>query len=328
MTKRKLLLFLPAILVLVYVAGPKPEKPDFHQVLPDLPEAPAEVEDWLQQREAALPVKADNQAHIVWARDSLPQKTEYVVLYLHGFGASRREGAPAHLHLARQLQANLLLGRLEGHGLRDTLPLQNFNAQNYYDSALEHYALAKKLGRKVVIMGSSTGGTLALLLAAGFPEVEALVLLSPNIRIKDPMATLLNKPWGYQLGRLATGSEVMSSQHPADWYPLYWYPRYSLRAVVEMQQLLATGMRPKVFARVKQPLLLLYYYRNEVEQDPVVQVDAMLRMFRQVGTPAKHKWALALPEAGDHVVGCDLRSGALPQVEEALNNFSLELKDL
>jgi len=27
-------------------------------------------------------------------------------------------------------------------------------------------------------------------------------------------------------------------------------------------------------------------------------------------------------------VGCDLRSGALPQVEEALNNFSLELKDL
>jgi pimeloyl-ACP methyl ester carboxylesterase len=57
-------------------------------------------------------------------------------------------------------------------------------------------AIGRQLGNKVIIMGTSTGGTNALQLAAAYPnDVEALILLSPNIAINDPNAWLLNNPW-------------------------------------------------------------------------------------------------------------------------------------
>ena len=35
-------------------------------------------------------------------------------------------------------------------------------------------------------MATSTGGTLALKLAAEYPDIAGLILLSPNIAINDP----------------------------------------------------------------------------------------------------------------------------------------------
>jgi alpha-beta hydrolase superfamily lysophospholipase len=54
----------------------------------------------------------------------------------------------------------------------------------------EVYALiAKKLGKKVIIMSTSTGGTLSLQLAAAFPEIAGLVMYSPNIEINNAALT-------------------------------------------------------------------------------------------------------------------------------------------
>jgi len=75
------------------------------------------------------------------------------------------------------------------------------------------------------------------------------------------------------------------------------------------------------FQKVKQPVLMLYYYKNELEQDPVVRVDAMLKMFDELGTPNNLKRKAAIPNAGNHVMGSYITSKDLPCVEKAIEGF-------
>ena len=62
-------------------------------------------------------------------------------------------------------------------------------------------------------------------------------------------------------------------------------------------------MNADVFKKVTQPALMLYYYRDSVYQDSVVQVGAMLEMYKELGTPANKKRSVPIPNAGNHVIG-------------------------
>jgi len=117
------------------------------------------------------------------------------------------EGDPVHRDIAKFFGCNLYLARLAQHGIDTTDALINMTADNLWESAKQAYAIGKKLGKKVILMGTSTGGTLALQLAATYPEVSGLVLYSPNIAIKDPNAWLLNNPWGLSIARMVKGSQ-------------------------------------------------------------------------------------------------------------------------
>ena len=129
-------------------------------------------------------IKVDNAAKLEFY-DSIPQKTAYSVLYLHGFSASSGEGDPLHRNIARALKANLYLPRLSDHGLIEEEPMLNFTGQKYLDSAKEALAIAKKIGEKVIVIFSSTGGTLSLILGND-PQIAALLLFGPNVKIYDP----------------------------------------------------------------------------------------------------------------------------------------------
>ncbi|TCO09332.1 alpha/beta hydrolase [Natronoflexus pectinivorans] len=316
--------YLPGILfvlALVWFIGPRPDMPVYHTNVPQTPISPIEAEAKLTLREANFSIKPNNQASIVWACDSSKEATPKVLVYLHGFGASHEEGNPVHQHVTDRMGANLLLSRLYDHGLTDTLPMQQFSVQKFWDDALEHLSIARALGDEIVLMGTSTGASLALLMAAQFEDVKAIILLSPNIRVNDPNIWIMNQPWGLKLGKAITGSNKTISDHPADWYDKYWYRQYSLNAVAELQEFLKTAMKPALFKRVSQPALMLYYYKNEQEQDDVVRVDAMLKMFDELFTPSHLKLKQAIPDAGDHVIGCHLRSGDVEAVKLALDVF-------
>ena len=43
------------------------------------------------------------------SNDSLKEKTEYAVVYLHGFSASQEEGDPVHYDFAKKFGCNLFL---------------------------------------------------------------------------------------------------------------------------------------------------------------------------------------------------------------------------
>ncbi|MCZ4245368.1 alpha/beta hydrolase [Pedobacter punctiformis] len=320
MKKRyKILLGLSVLILGTYFAGPKPKKPIYSETPVKVPEL-KDLEHYVKSIESEHKIKPGNEAEIVWA-DAAHQQTEYAIVYLHGFSASKTEGNPVHLNLAKKLKANLYLARLADHGVDTIAPMQYFTADRLWETSKQAYAIGQKLGKKVIVIGTSTGGTIAIKLAATFPEINSLILISPNVAINDKNAWLLNDPWGLQIARRVTGSDERKAEGKTEEYKKYWYTNYRLESVVELEELVETTMTKPVFEQVKQPVLMAYYYKNELEQDPVVRVDAMLKMFDQLGTPGDLKQKIAIPNGGNHVLGSYITSKDLPAVEKAIEGF-------
>lgn len=321
MKKRyKILLSLSALIIVTYLVGPKPKKPVYSKDLDMVPDI-SELDDYVKNIEKGHIIKPGNEAEIVWA-DSTHRQTEYAIVYLHGFSASKMEGNPTHLKLAKKLKANLFLPRLAEHGIESLSPMRHFTANKLWETSKQAYAICRKLGKKVIIIGTSTGGTVALKLASVYPEINSLILISPNVAINDKNAWLLNDPWGLQIARRVVGGEERRVlEKRSDEYKKYWYTNYRLEALVELEELVESTMTKSVFEKVKQPVLMLYYYKNEQEQDPVVRVDAMLKMFNELGTATDLKRKLAIPNGGNHVLGSYITSKDLLSVETSIDNF-------
>ncbi len=316
----KTLAIIIAILGIVYLVGPTVEKAKYETALPTVPSLDS-LTTYIKNQEDKHRIKPGNKAEIVWA-DSSRQQTEYAVVYLHGFSASKEEGNPVHISFAKSINANLYLSRLADHGIDTIAPMQHLTVDRLWETAKEAFVIGKKLGKKVILVGTSTGGTLALLLAATYPEVHSLILLSPNIAINDDKVWLLNNPWGLQIARTVSGGDerVLDGKTPI--YKKYWYYHYRLESVVQLQELLESSMTKSTFEKVTQPALLLYYYKNEKEQDPVVKVSAMLKMFNELGTDTNKKEKHALPNTGNHVIGSAITSKDITGVEKAINLFT------
>ncbi|RZK49790.1 MAG: alpha/beta hydrolase [Pedobacter sp.] len=300
--------------------GPQPASPLYKLDLPDVPETNS-ITAFVNQLESKHKIKPGNKAEIIWADTNNKTKTEYTVVYLHGFSASKEEGNPVHLNLAKSLNANLYLARLADHGIDTVQPMQYMTADRLWESAKMAFAIGQKLGQKVILVGTSTGGTLALKLAAQYPQVQSLILLSPNIAINDDKAWMLNNPWGLQIARKVSGGLERQVEGKSELYKKFWYTNYRLESLVELEELVESSMNSHLFAQVKQPVLLLYYYKNEKEQDKVVKVDAMLKMYEQLGTPPNFKQKIALPNTGNHVIGSYITSHDIPAVTSAILQY-------
>lgn len=317
----KILLAVVLSLVIIYAAGPAPSKAVYNSELPKVPEA-SQLDAFVASKEKAHKLRVNNEARIVWANDSIHQPTDVAIVYLHGFSASQEEGNPVHRNIARYFGCNLYLSRLAEHGIDTSEQLMNLTPEKYWESAKEALAIGMKLGKKVILMGTSTGGTQALQLAAQFPnQVQALILYSPNIAINDDKAFLLNNPWGLAIARTVKKSHYITPEDQRPIYKQYWNSPYRLEAAVALQEMLETTMNDSTFRKVHQPLLLLYYYKDETHQDPIVKVSAMKDMFEKIATPNQLKQAIPLPNAGNHVLASPIKSGAVPEVEQATRQF-------
>ena len=320
MKKRFFLLFL-SILLIVYMMGPKPRKGEYTDGLNKIPYDGLALEQWVQAKEAKAGTRPDNQARIIWHNDTSKHKTKYVVVYLHGFTASQEEGNPVHMNFARHIGANMYLSRLSEHGLKTEFPLMKMTATSLWESAKEAYAIGKKLGDSIILVGTSTGGTLALMLAAEqYPEIAGLVLMSPNIAINERFAFLLNNHWGLRIARIVKGSETIMAKDTSMIFRKYWYSPYRIEGAVELEQMLEEKMNKETFTAVKQPTLLMYYYKDEIHQDSVVKVSAMLDMFKKISSTKKKQ--IAIPNAGDHIIGSAIKSKDWQTVQKEAEAFA------
>lgn len=322
-TKRLITISFPFVLLFaVYLLGPKPERPEYRREMPVVPQRPDELEQHVALAESDHNIKPNNEARIIW-NDSTKEKTPYAVVYLHGFTASQMEGDPIHRRFAKEFGCNLFLSRLSEHGIDTTEALLHFTADRAWESAKHALAIGKQLGEKVILMSTSTGGTLALMLAAEYPQdVFALINLSPNIAINDPAAFLLNDPWGLHIARMVMGGNYRVTDANEE-HARYWNKKYRLESLTELEELIETSMNDDLFARIKQPCLTLYYYKDEQRQDPQVKVSAMLDMHEQLGTPADLKVIKAIPEAGAHVIGSALTSKDVEGVYAEIKKFAI-----
>jgi esterase/lipase len=319
----KIVILSSLALFVIYFLGPKPPKPVLKEVLPTVASINA-LDASIAAMEATHQIKPNNQAKIIWA-DSSKTQTEYAIVYLHGFSASQMEGDPVHQNIAKQFHCNLYLARLAEHGIDTTEDLMNLTAEKYWESAQLAYAIGKQIGKKVILMSTSTGGTLALQLAANYPEIAGLILYSPNIEIFDPSAPLLNNPWGLQIGRTVLKSNYVDIKYKDSAYPKYWNSHYRIEAVVALQNLLEATMTETTFKKIHQPVLALYYYKDEANQDNVVKVNAIQKMMQQIATPSNLKMEMAIPNAGNHVLASPIVSKDIVSVEQATAKFIQEL---
>lgn len=324
MKRKVIFISFPVVLLFgIYFLGPEPRQPKFDSTMPQVPQGASELESYVSTQESKHKLKPDNEARIVWA-DSSRQQTEYAVVYLHGFFASEKEGYPVHENFAKKFGCNLYLARMADHGIDTVDQLINFTPDRWWASGKEALAIGKSLGKKVILMSTSTGGTLALMLAAQYPEdVFALINMSPNIAINHPLAWIGNNPWGLQIARLVVGGKSNVSPHDSI-VGKYWYESYRMEAVTQLQEILEEKMNKSTFEKVRCPSLTLYYFKNEKEQDPQVKVSAMLEMNQQLSTQENMKETVAIPNAGGHVIGSSFRSKDFKSVEEACEKFAID----
>ena len=183
---------------------------------------------------------------LVW-HDS-PQKVRQVVLYLHGFSASPNEISPVLDTVSRQLGAHYFAPRLTGHGQTGSA-LGAATAEDWLRDAWFAWTVASSMAERVIMVGSSTGATLATALLR-VPEVQArtdaVVFLSPNFGIKRVAARILTWPIGSVIMRWLSGPEWA-------WKPSnelqknLWTYRYPVKALHQVQRLVQwTTQRPLV----------------------------------------------------------------------------------
>ena len=296
------------LMSMVFILGPKKEFEPVKLLDTEINVSLEDLEKYVAENEADVKdLKPDNQARIIWANDSLKQKTEFAVVYLHGFSASQEEGDPLHEDFAKRYGFNLYLSRLEDHGRPDSNSFIHLTPENFMQSAEDAIDIGKKLGDKVIVMSCSTGSTLSVILAAAGEDIHSMIMYSPNIDIYDPMSELLVYPWAEELSSVVMGGKYNRIVYDT-MAQKYWNSIYHTNALFTIKTLIKDYMTEENFAKIKIPVFLGYYYKDEENQDKVVSVARMLDFYSQISTPDSLKRKMAFPEAGRHVISSHIMS--------------------
>lgn len=309
-------------LVIIYFIGPRPEKTMLSPTLTSVTTDVVQLEKDIQETESQFELKPDNEARIIWADTAKKQKTKYSMVYIHGFGASWAEGDPIHKQLAQKYGCNLYLARLYDAGVKSPDAFQNLTPENFLSSAKYAIAVAKSLGDSVIVIGCSAGGLLSSYIASEHPDIKALVLYSPCFKVNG--LEVATGPWGKQLLALLGGSHRDLTHYTPE-RANYWLTRYHTNGAMTLQKTMDAIVKPETFAKIKMPVFMAYYYKDEENQDKVVSVEAMLKAFDELGTPAAQKRKVAFPNAGEHVIASHFTSKDLEGVFRETDIFLKEI---
>ena len=168
--------------------------------------------------------------------------------------------------------------------------------------AADALATGAAIGDKIVVIGTSTGATLATAMLDHelAKHIDTLVMISPNFEPRDPGAQWLTRPAGPLLARLAVGDTRCWEPHD-EIQARFWSTCYPTAAAVEMMRLVDRANR------------LL----------PAEIPKAALEVFEATASPQKA--ALEITDSDDpsqHVLAGDILSPATTRsVAEAIASF-------
>ena len=278
----------------------------------------------LAAREAAHDdITPGTEARVIWA--GAPEaETPLSILYLHGFSATSEEIRPVPDRVAEALGANLIFARLTGHG-RDGAALAAARAGDWVDDAALFLDLARAVGERVLVIGTSTGGTLAAYAATDADmarDVAGIVMLSPNFRVANPAAILTELGFARLLVPLLAGAERAFTPLN-DRQARFWTTRYGTDALTSLGTLMRET-RARDLARAEMPVLALFS-----DLDRVVSAAATREALLSWGGPVTLA-PLDLPDEGadpfHHVVAGDILSPAMTApVTERILDWAAEI---
>jgi esterase/lipase len=261
------------------------------------PTLPANLDSYIADQEhieeASHELFSGTEKRIRWQNEDI--KTQYAVVYLPGFSATRQEIAPTAELVADALDANLFETRWAGHG-RVQNAMVGVSAEDWLDDTAEALAIAARLGEQTVIISTSTGSTLALAMV-GHPamkNVVSTVMISPNFAPQDPAAKWLTRPAGPQLARLIVG-ETRSWEPTNDEQDRYWSNNYPMSTMVEVMRLVDYTQSKLPFKLDQSILTFISLEDTVVSPQATLQALEQIESNRQllikvdkVGDPGKH----------------------------------------
>ncbi len=208
------------------------------------------------------------------------------ILLIHGLLASPAELRDYGHYLAEQ--GFTVLGiRLKGHGT-SPFALLHLSFEQWFESVKRGFNILKLHCSKLFIIGFSTGGALALTLAAeNHKEIMGLITISVPIEFVDP--TFMLVPLLHNTNNLVHWVSSFegvkpfienSSEHPGiNYHNTPVRALYELRRLVEHMEVLL----PDIIT----PSLLLY-----ADQDPVVSPQSSETVFKKLGTQNKQLYSI------------------------------------
>jgi pimeloyl-ACP methyl ester carboxylesterase len=219
-------------------------------------------------------------------------RTEYAILYVHGFGACRAEGEDVMDQIHSGLKANTYYIRLPGHGTNVEDHAQA-RYQDYLNSVEDAIRMMPQLGDKVILAGTSMGGLLAASAAANHPDkTYALILASPFFEFYRKEGNIAAYPGGTLLAQAVMGGKIRdvrkkpgdTTDSRVDGYENFWYDQQYVSALESLAKLKRAVSGPDLYGRITSPVLMLYYYKDEANQDKAANVKDMLEGFHQFGS--------------------------------------------
>jgi esterase/lipase len=308
------------LVLFLFLSGPRVDlKTTLHPLV-----LPQDLDACLERTESAYSdIVPGTEKKIVWAHRP-GEQTPLALVYIHGFSASRQDTAPLAALVAEQLHANLYSTRLTGHG-RGSSAMLDGSVKSWVNDMHEAVEIGKRLGRRVVLLGVSTGGTLATwqVAQANMEEIAALVVVSPNFGPADRRTEILTWPWGAQMAELLVGKN-------RSWKPVneahgrYWTSSYPVRALLPMMGVVKL-VRSLDLHSIKVPTLVIYS-----PDDKTVDTRAIHTAFEDIG--AEEKKLVAYRQAGDpdqHVLAGDILSpGSTTPLSHIIVDFLAELQEI
>jgi pimeloyl-ACP methyl ester carboxylesterase len=295
-------LALVAVLALAFVYGPRvPVDTTIRfdpSVIGDDPQA------YVAKEEAAVPGIRDGlEKEIVWANPMVHAKTPLSIVYIHGFSASKGEVRPLPDDVADLLDANLFYTRLTGHG-QDGAAMTQGSVNAWINDYEEALAIGRAIGDKVIVISTSTGGSLAAWAATqpgASNGVAAIAFISPNFGVKASGAEILTMPWGKQIAVLVIGKERSFVARNA-LHEKFWTIKYPVAATLPMQALTELAYRAPV-EKADIPALFIFS-----DSDKVVRPDRTREIAGRWGAPHE---LVPVDDTGDpdnHVIAGDVLS--------------------
>jgi alpha-beta hydrolase superfamily lysophospholipase len=166
--------------------------------------------------------------------------------------------------VATALGANLYFTRFTGHGRQPTA-LANATVGHWMDDVGEAIEIGKQIGETVIIMATSTGGTLAAAAAldkAAMENIGGIIFVSPNFAINSRAANLLTWPFARQWVPLVIGKEQQGNPRN-DLHARYWMMTYPTTALMPMAAIVAAVDRES-YDDVEVPALFYYSRQDQV----------------------------------------------------------------
>ncbi len=234
-----------------------------------------DVDRYLSKSEARFDdIRSGLGKQIVWAFPNSRAKTPLSIVYVHGFSASPGEIRPVMDIVAKNVDANLFYTRLQGHG-RSGEAMGEAGLEGWFNDIAEAIAVGLRIGERVVLVGTSTGGTLTTWTAAQpdlTKNVAGIVNISPNYGTQAAGSQLLTNPWARQLVRLVEGRK-RSFEPKNDLHRQYWTTEYPSEAVLPMAELVKLANNSAI-EKITIPALFIFSERDKVVRPDVTKIIA------------------------------------------------------